>query len=74
VGLRFHDLRHLAITKLAESQQASDETVMSIAGHMERAMMEHYSHVRMDVKRKALESIRSWMPEETPVAITKTVQ
>jgi hypothetical protein len=31
-GLRFHDLRHHAITELAESQ-ASDATVMSIAGH-----------------------------------------
>lgn len=32
-GLRFHDLRHHAITELAESQ-ASDSTVMSIAGHV----------------------------------------
>ncbi len=32
-GLRFHDLRNTAITKLAESQ-ASDMTVMSIAGHV----------------------------------------
>ena len=32
-GLRFHDLRHHAITDLAESQ-ASDRTIMSIAGHL----------------------------------------
>jgi integrase len=32
-GLRFHDLRHHAITELAESQ-ASDRTIMSIAGHV----------------------------------------
>jgi integrase len=31
--IRFHDLRHTAITKLAESQ-ASDQTIMSIAGHV----------------------------------------
>jgi integrase len=30
-GLRFHDLRHHAITELSESQ-ASDQTIMSIAG------------------------------------------
>jgi len=30
-GLRFHDLRRHAITELAESQ-ASDRTIMSIAG------------------------------------------
>jgi integrase len=32
-GLRFHDLRHCAITNLAESQD-SDQTIMSIAGHV----------------------------------------
>lgn len=32
-GLRFHDLRHHAITELAESQ-ASDQTIMAIAGHV----------------------------------------
>ena len=55
-GLRFHDLRHTAITKLAETL-ASDQTIMSIAGHVSRKMLEHYSHVRMDAKRKALEGI-----------------
>src|SRR5205085_857934 len=34
-GLRFHDLRHHAITELSESQ-ASDQTIMSIAGHVSR--------------------------------------
>ncbi len=31
-GLRFHDLRHHAITELAESR-ASEQTILSIAGH-----------------------------------------
>ena len=44
-GLRFHDLRHTAITKLAESQ-ASDQTIMAIAGHVSQQMLEHYSHIR----------------------------
>ena len=34
-GLRFHDLRHQAITELSEGG-ASDETIMSIAGHIDR--------------------------------------
>jgi integrase len=55
-ALRFHDLRHHAITELAESQ-ASDATIMSIAGHVSRQMLEHYSHVRLDLKRKALDGI-----------------
>jgi integrase len=55
-GLRFHDLRHHAITQLAESQ-ASDRTVMSIAGHVSQAMLAHYSHVRIEAKRKALDAL-----------------
>jgi hypothetical protein len=54
--LRFHDLRHHAITELAESQ-ASDQTVMAIAGHVSPKMLAHYSHVRMDAKRKALDAL-----------------
>jgi integrase len=34
-GFRFHDLRHCAITSLAESG-ASDSTIMAIAGHVSR--------------------------------------
>jgi integrase len=55
-GLRFHDLRHHAITELAESQ-ASDRTVMSIAGHVSQQMLAHYSHVRIEAKRKALDAL-----------------
>src|SRR6202008_691061 len=54
--LRFHDLRHHAITELAESQ-ASDRTVMSIAGHVSQRMLAHYSHVRIEAKRKALDAL-----------------
>ena len=54
--MRFHDLRHCCITKLAESQ-ASEQTIMAIAGHLSRAMVEHYSHIRMSAKRTALDSI-----------------
>lgn len=49
-GLRFHDLRHHAITELAESQ-ASDQTIMAIAGHVSQEMLQHYSHVRLEAKR-----------------------
>jgi integrase len=57
-GLRFHDLRHQAITELAE-RGASDATVMSLAGHLSRTMLEHYSHVRMAAKREAVEGLSS---------------
>jgi hypothetical protein len=55
-GLRFHDLRHHAITELAESQ-ASDSTIMSIAGHVSPKMLAHYSHVRLQAKRTALDAL-----------------
>ncbi len=55
-GLRFHDIRHHAITELAESQ-TSDSTIMSIAGHVSRKMLEHYSHVRINAKRTALDGL-----------------
>jgi integrase len=54
--LRFHDLRHTCITKLAEGQ-ASEQTLMAIAGHVSRKMLEHYSHARMVAKRAAVDAI-----------------
>lgn len=55
-GFRFHDLRHCAITQLAENG-ASDSTIMAIAGHVSRRMLERYSHVRMEAKRTAMEAL-----------------
>jgi len=36
---------------------AGDEVIMSIAGHVSRAMLSRYSHVRMEAKRRALDGI-----------------
>jgi len=40
---------------------APEAAVLSIAGHVSRKMMEHYSHIRMEAKRKAIDGL-------TPVA------
>ena len=53
---RWHDSRHTLITELAESG-AGDETIMEIAGHVDRQMFRHYSHIRMKAKREAVESV-----------------
>jgi integrase len=53
---RWHDNRHTLITELAESG-AGDETIMGIAGHVSRAMLSRYSHIRMAAKRHALDEI-----------------
>ena len=55
-GFRFHDLRHCAITQLAEGGN-SDSTIMAIAGRVSRRMLERYSHVRMEAKCKAMEAL-----------------
>jgi integrase len=55
-GFRFHDLRHCTITQLAEGG-TSDSTIMAIAGHVSRRMLERYSHVRMEAKRNAMEAL-----------------
>jgi len=61
-GLRFHDLRHHAITELAESS-ASDQTIMAIAGHVSPKMLTHYSHVRLEAKRRALSALTTGAKE-----------
>ncbi len=53
---RWHDNRHTLITELAESG-AGDETIMEIAGHVDRQMLRHYSHIRMKAKRAAMEAV-----------------
>ena len=70
-GLRFHDLRHHAITELAESA-VSDQTIMSIAGHVSPKMLAHYSHVRLEAKRKALASLISRPEGDRHVTIDVT--
>ena len=67
---RWHDNRHTLITELAESG-AGDETIMEIAGHVDRQMLRHYSHIRMKAKREALESViasRRGLPQLGPAS------
>jgi integrase len=72
-GFRFHDLRHQAITELAEGG-ASDATLMAVAGHLTRDMLEHYSHVRMAAKRDAVSKLEGGLitPLATDADDTKT--
>jgi integrase len=57
VSGRWHDNRHTFITDLAESGKASDETIRDIAGHVSKQMLKHYSHIRMEAKRRAVEAL-----------------
>lgn len=53
--LRIHDLRHTAITRLAEAGTPLP-VIMSMAGHISAKMSQHYTHVGAQAKRLALES------------------
>jgi integrase len=53
VRCRIHDLRHTALTKMAEAG-VPESTMLAIAGHMSPAMLERYSHIRLRAKREAV--------------------
>jgi integrase len=53
---RFHDNRHTFVTDLAESG-AGDEVIRDMAGHVSKDMLKHYSHIRMQAKRQAVENL-----------------
>jgi integrase len=57
VECRMHDLRHNFISALAQTQ-TPDATIQAISGHLSRKMLEHYSHVRGEAKRRAVELLQ----------------
>lgn len=61
---RWHDNRHTFITDLAESGEASDETIRDMAGHVSKQMLKHYSHIRTAAKRRAVDSLVVKKPVE----------
>ena len=53
---RFHDDRHTFVTDLAESV-AGDQVIQDLAGHVSRDMVKHYSHIRTEAKRRAVDAL-----------------
>jgi integrase len=69
--LRFHDLRHTCITKLAEAG-TPDHVLMSISGHISPDMIKQYAHIRSRAKESAVAAIQSYHPmdsESTPARV-----
>lgn len=73
VSGRWHDNRHTLITDLCESG-AGEQTIRDIAGHVSPRMMKHYSHIRTEAKRKALESIVITPTNPVPTTSLKVVE
>lgn len=53
---RFHDNRHTFVTDLAESS-VGDQVIQDMAGHVSKEMLKHYSHIRTEAKRRAVEKL-----------------
>jgi integrase len=47
-GLRWHDLRHEAISRLFELTDLRDTEIMAISGHLRPEMLARYTHLRAD--------------------------
>jgi len=56
VKCRPHDLRHTFATQLAENG-VPESTMLAFMGHMSRAMLERYSHIRNRAKREAVAGV-----------------
>jgi integrase len=57
VDCRRLDLRHTFITRLAENPHVSEETILALAGHVSRRMLERYSHIRTRAKEDAIRTL-----------------
>lgn len=80
VSCRFHDLRHTAVTRMAEAG-VPEQTMKDLVGHISEAMLRRYTHIRMEAKRRAVEALslsapRSnqeiGVPQESPQVTLKT--
>jgi integrase len=57
VKARFHDLRHTAVTTMAEAG-LPDLTIMAQVGHLEPSMLKHYSHIRRQALNQAAAALQ----------------
>ncbi|MGH8548449.1 MAG: tyrosine-type recombinase/integrase [Methylococcales bacterium] len=55
-GLRFHDLRHEAVSRLVE-KGLSDQEVSAVSGHKSMQMLKLYTHLRAEDLVKKLDAV-----------------
>lgn len=55
-GLRFHDLRHEAVSRLVE-KGLSDQEVSAVSGHKSMQMLKRYTHLRAEDLVKKLDAV-----------------
>jgi integrase len=57
VHYRWHDLRHTFVTHLCENPLNSEQTIMTLAGHVSKKMLDTYSHIRVKAKQDAIRAL-----------------
>jgi integrase len=65
-GLRFHDCRYLAVTKMGEVG-VPDQVIMAQAGHVSKRMLDYYSKARLKAKREAVNAMAPILPRQAEV-------
>lgn len=63
---RLYDLRHHAITRLLEEENISERTVIELAGHVSKQMLNRYSHIRMRTKKEAVDALNKKSMQRAP--------
>jgi integrase len=58
IDVSAYSFRHHALTKLLENPEISEKTAEAIAGHISEKMKNRYAHIRMDIKRQAVEALQ----------------
>lgn len=74
IRYRWHDLRHTLVSSLAENPAVSEQTIMSLAGHVSKAMPARYGHIRIQAKQVAIGALEGELeadfesdsPQESP--------
>jgi integrase len=59
LGLRFHDLRHEAASRLFEDTDLRDIEIAQVTGHKSMAMLKRYSHLRAESLRDRMNRKRA---------------
>jgi integrase len=54
---RWHDCRHTFVSRLAENPAVSEQTTMTLSGHVSKSMLARYSHIRSAAKQAAIATL-----------------
>lgn len=65
-AFQMHHLRHHTITKLLEDERVPERTVIELAGHVSRKMLDTYSHIRLRSKFEGVMALERPAPTPSP--------